>query len=158
MEQIKYKQCSKCGELLSVRYFYKNNYQSDGYHPSCKVCKGNKVKSKVKRTGSNPSYNKEYKAEYYQKNKIRIKERSFKHKFKVPFSVKRGLWEEQGRKCYVCKKDLPDVYNVDTNMDHNHSTGRLRRVLCNGCNAALGLVRENKRTLKSLIDYLEKYK
>lgn len=42
-------------------------------------------------------------------------------------------------------------------VDHNHSTGEVRGLLCANCNAALGLIDDNKSILSDLIDYLNMY-
>lgn len=41
-------------------------------------------------------------------------------------------------------------------IDHCHATGIVRGILCNGCNAALGQVKDNPATLRVLADYLER--
>ena len=42
-------------------------------------------------------------------------------------------------------------------VDHNHETGTVRGLLCGNCNRALGLVKENLKTLVELQKYLEKF-
>ena len=52
--------------------------------------------------------------------------------------------------CEVCGRgDLPIC------LDHNHVTGEVRGWLCRNCNAALGLLQDNKETLSKLISYLK---
>lgn len=40
--------------------------------------------------------------------------------------------------------------------DHNHITGEFRGWLCSGCNLALGMVKDNPKTLIALAEYLVK--
>lgn len=42
-------------------------------------------------------------------------------------------------------------------MDHNHSTGKFRALLCNGCNSGLGMLKENPNRIAGLIEYLRLY-
>jgi len=40
-------------------------------------------------------------------------------------------------------------------VDHDHSTGRVRKLLCNACNLAIGMVQEDPARLRALAAYLE---
>ena len=40
-------------------------------------------------------------------------------------------------------------------IDHCHSTNKIRGVLCNNCNTALGLVKDNRQTLQNMLQYLD---
>lgn len=42
-------------------------------------------------------------------------------------------------------------------VDHNHTTGKVRAILCSRCNGALGQFCDDTDLLKSAIKYLEKY-
>lgn len=40
-------------------------------------------------------------------------------------------------------------------VDHNHETGKVRGLICNPCNCALGFVRDEPATMLRLIEYLK---
>ena len=67
----------------------------------------------------------------------------------------------QGNKCATCASESL-IYHVARLsalvIDHNHTTGLVRGLLCNQCNLALGLVHDNIETLAAMIAYLGKYR
>jgi hypothetical protein len=68
----------------------------------------------------------------------------------------------QNYKCAICGEDPRDYIYSDPrkqklHIDHCHTTGKVRALLCNGCNRALGLINENIEKAKSLVRYLEEY-
>ena len=40
-------------------------------------------------------------------------------------------------------------------IDHDHKTKKIRGVLCNNCNTALGLFKDNIKVMRKAINYLE---
>ena len=38
--------------------------------------------------------------------------------------------------------------------DHNHTTGKVRALLCRSCNTSLGLLREDSKILYNMISYI----
>ena len=63
----------------------------------------------------------------------------------------RDLLAEQGSKCLICQE------NEATDIDHCHNTGRIRGLLCNGCNSGIGLLADPPERLRAAADYLESY-
>ncbi len=57
----------------------------------------------------------------------------------------------QGGKCAICHEEKTLV------VDHNHSTGKIRSLLCHGCNKSIGLMKENPLFLQEAAEYLLKY-
>lgn len=57
----------------------------------------------------------------------------------------------QGGMCATCKADVA----ASPCVDHCHTTGKVRAILCRKCNLALGLAGDNPETLKALAAYLE---
>lgn len=42
-------------------------------------------------------------------------------------------------------------------VDHNHVTGQIRGLLCSECNMALGMLHEDPKRIKALLDYARKW-
>lgn len=62
-----------------------------------------------------------------------------------------ALVKEQGGACYICKAQCS---NAELLIDHNHTTGARRKLLCSACNTGLGLFRERTEILARAIEYL----
>lgn len=67
------------------------------------------------------------------------------------------LFEAQNGVCAICKKPQESKKTKNLFVDHDHATGKVRGLLCNKCNVAMGLVNENIDTLKAIINYLENH-
>jgi len=66
-----------------------------------------------------------------------------------------ALFTLQGGKCAICQSTDPGGGFQHFAVDHDHSTGRIRGLLCVACNRGLGLFRDDVATLGSAISYLE---
>jgi hypothetical protein len=64
--------------------------------------------------------------------------------------------EDQGGRCAICTCDEFDNKRKLA-QDHNHLTGRPRGLLCNRCNAGIGLFLERIELLEMAIRYLKRY-
>jgi hypothetical protein len=42
-------------------------------------------------------------------------------------------------------------------VDHNHTTGKVRGLLCSSCNGALGLFKDNPEVVAAALLYLKDY-
>ena len=72
------------------------------------------------------------------------------------------IFSEQKGVCAICGIDPEHVVGPEKHkklhVDHNHTNGKVRGLLCNGCNRALGLIGENISTARKIVEYLEKQK
>lgn len=57
---------------------------------------------------------------------------------------------EQDSKCAICSRTV--VGSLD--VDHDHSTGEVRGLLCNRCNTGLGNFKDNPESLINAANYL----
>lgn len=66
---------------------------------------------------------------------------------------------DQDNKCAICGKPETSTYMgkiTSLCVDHDHKTGKTRKLLCNRCNVSLGII-ENESFMKKAINYLSKY-
>lgn len=62
---------------------------------------------------------------------------------------------EQDCKCKICGDTDPKRPSGVFVVDHCHTTGEVRGLLCDDCNLALGKFKDNKKVLLSAIEYLK---
>lgn len=60
----------------------------------------------------------------------------------------------QGDRCAICG-DEPERGRL--HVDHNHTTGAVRDLLCRPCNHALGNAQDDPARLRAMISYLERH-
>ena len=121
---------------------------------------------------NNPEKVKQIAKEYYAKNKERIllrnrlreeqaptthgRNRHYKHKYGITLAQYNEMAQQQGHVCAICKE--AETSNRNLAVDHDHSTGKVRGLLCVNCNSALGKLKESTTLLQSAINYLDGHK
>ena len=130
------KECIKCKKTKKLKKFNKNRNNTTSM---CKVC-----------TKDN---NKKYFAD--PKNKRKHRERQWKK-----YGIKNMTYEryeemllQQDNRCQICGKHKNKLQR-ELAVDHNHTTGEVRGLLCKECNYFLGIVLEDVDFLKKVLDYL----
>ena len=66
------------------------------------------------------------------------------------------LLQKQDYKCAICKKDTPGG-RYGWHVDHNHTTGKTRGLLCWLCNSGIGRFKDSKELLKEAAKYLKEH-
>lgn len=64
-------------------------------------------------------------------------------------------FQEQNGLCAVCKKHQSN-FKRSLAVDHDHITGKIRGLLCFGCNISLGHMQDNTQWLQNAIDYIKR--
>jgi hypothetical protein len=114
------KTCPRCKRALPRGKFHKDNSSSDGLQTYCKRC--------VK--------------EYQTANRKRINQQKFKYTHGVGLIYKNFLLAAQDWHCPICGKII-EPNSSDACLDHEHETGKIRGVLCRGCNLYIGKYGDN---------------
>jgi hypothetical protein len=82
-----------------------------------------------------------------------------KHDLKRHYGITPDIWEvlfaDQNHACAACKSPTSGRKNGQWRTDHDHATGKVRGILCNGCNIALGQTQDDPLRLRLLAEYLE---
>lgn len=64
----------------------------------------------------------------------------------------------QGFVCAICGKPHEENKNKRLHVDHCHTTGAVRGLLCPACNTAIGKMKDSPDRLRAAADYLENAK
>lgn len=99
-----------------------------------------------------PERDKEYKKKYRTTEKYR--EARLQYIFGVGLDWYKQTLETQGNVCAICEnpETIQDTWLC---VDHCHTTGQLRGLLCRACNLGLGKFKDSKELLKRAIEYLD---
>jgi len=109
----------------------------------------------------NENYEKEYylkikesRKQYLADNKEHIKKvarnNSLKRKYGITHDAYNMLYERQEGKCAICGNPENLLH-----VDHNHTTGKVRGLLCNNCNGGIGFLNDDIKILEQAIKYLK---
>ncbi len=144
MEVVDTKQCSKCKKTLPVTDFVRRKFSPSGnwgYTSHCKPCRNAKSKAD------------------WADGKIRDK--IYQRKFGINLQQYEQMLDEQGGKCAICGTDKPMGHGAKygrLSVDHCHTTGIVRGLLCHQCNVTIGSAKDDITILANAIAYLEKFK
>lgn len=129
--------CNRCGEVLPLSDFYKQPNRKRGVAAYCKACNYivNRANPKI-RTGLVRSH--------------------FKRRYGMTLEERAAMIAEQDGRCSICAD--PFTTTRSTHLDHDHTTGNLRAVLCRRCNLTLGFAHDDPDLLRKMADYIEYHK
>jgi hypothetical protein len=96
-----------------------------------------------------------YQKAYYRKNEGLVRARAVKSKFGLSEETYRALEKDQKGCCAICggKQRAPFKRLA---VDHDHRTKKVRGLLCNPCNRAIGMMRDDPALLWKAALYLRK--
>lgn len=92
----------------------------------------------------------QYNTQYIGSKKHRKFQSILKTKYNISINDLEILKIKQDNKCAICNKKRKLV------IDHNHINNKIRGLLCNQCNTALGLLEDNVDRLNNAVNYLIK--
>lgn len=126
-----YKRCSKCRADKPTEEFWKDSSRHDGLNHHCNTCSSAKFKK--------------WKDEHPEHVKS--------HRLKARYGIDRTEYfkiaEEQNNLCKICNRKRKLF------VDHCHDTGKIRGLLCQKCNSALGFLDDDVSHVRSMLEYME---
>lgn len=136
------KVCSRCFEEKQTSEFHLRSKKEPYPKSACKDCHRERAK------------------DYWRKNPLPKevqRERNLQRSFNIGVGDYNNLLESQGACCAICGIGACSS-GRNFAVDHDHSTGKIRGLLCQSCNTALGQFKDNQKILQSAILYLERNK
>lgn len=149
--------CSKCGIEKPTTEFYKHSASTRGLQYHCKPCndaascawrRANPEKGRagararaVKRRAKNPEA---------------VRNSQLKNKYGIALAQYNVLLDSQNAVCAICQE--PCHTGRALAVDHCHETGRIRGLLCNRCNQAIGILQDSPHNCLAAAKYLQQTK
>ena len=87
-------------------------------------------------------------------NKEWCKSYELKRKFNITPEDYNRMFEEQAGRCKICNTHASN-FTKALAVDHCHTTGKVRGLLCDKCNRGIGLLGDDVEILKAAVRYLE---
>ena len=91
--------------------------------------------------------------EYQIQNRERLNLYGRARRYRLGVETYLAMIEEQGGRCAICGES-PALLHVD----HDHETGKVRELLCHGCNTGIAKFREKPELFDAAKAYLAKHK
>jgi hypothetical protein len=129
------KMCSICGQRKPLAAFHKSPVCLYGVESYCKACKAEKRRT--------------YNTLYPQ----RVRDSDLKGMYGITVEEYQQMLAQQDGLCAICGVGSEDGAEPLV-VDHNHTTGSVRGLLCALCNALVGYAREDIAILARAAAYL----
>jgi len=128
------KRCTQCGAEKGLDDFHRDRTSArDGRRSSCKSCHCARRNADYRAGG---------------------RDAHLRRTFGITEAEFDAMLAVQGGSCAVCGVEQTTDGRA-FRVDHDHSTGRVRGLLCHSCNVALGLLKDDVAVLAQAIAYLE---
>ena len=147
------KVCRDCAYTKSESEFIKNHTFKDGIDTLCRACNRKKVKQWRK---DRPDLRKIQQKKEAHKDKIYNQRKHLKATYGITVEQYNTMFSNQQGCCAICKKHQTN-FKRRLNVDHCHTSGKIRQLLCTNCNYLLGRAKDNVDILNESIQYLLKH-
>lgn len=129
------KYCKGCDVIKPISEFYSRlGKLKTGYRTTCKLCnKNEQIRMKQ-----------EFPDRWHQYH--------IKSKYNINIEVYNNLVKIQNNECAICYQSQE---NKRLYIDHDHISGKIRGLLCQKCNSALGLFNDCEQTITQALNYLK---
>lgn len=144
------KTCSKCGVLKDLSRFSR---KLEGVNSWCKECRSEYDKARYRKDP------KKFIAEtraWRKQNPDRLK-RIVLRRYGMTVEEYDSMLSFQGGVCASCGGEAKGRWKSRLHIDHDHSTGKVRGLLCQNCNIALGQLKDSISRISKLLEYKRKH-
>ena len=123
--------CTRCLVEKPLNMFHRGKNYKDGHQYHCKQCA----------------------REYVTQNRHIVSGGMLKRRYGIDYDDYELMLKQQNGVCAICGK--VDPYKRALAVDHDHSTKKVRGLLCNPCNTSLGKMHDDPALLRRAAEYLE---
>jgi len=152
-----FKICRKCLNKKPINDFnihYGKTRTKDKMRNECKECQKTHSREHWKKIATRES---EKKKIYHLNNRKVAHGWHLKSKYGITLVDYQKMLDLQNGKCAICGSDKPKGNYRHFAVDHNHTTGELRGLLCTQCNTGIGLLQDSPDLLLKAAEYIQSY-
>ena len=159
------KVCFTCKIEKPEEEFNKSKQNIGGLRGFCKACQKlymqeyqEKNREKLRKQNREAYWqNKEWHHKYHKNwrkhNARLVRNTNYKRKFGITIDDFDEILKKQGGACALCGKHEWNGKRIS--VDHDHNSGKVRGLLCNRCNTALGALGDTVESIEKVLQYLK---
>ena len=99
------------------------------------------------------NWHRRYASKNSTEHALKQRNRALRHRYGLSQQEYQDMFKEQCGVCYLCKK--PQSGNKPLFVDHCHTTGKTRKLLCARCNTFIGYIETTPHLLDDLKAYID---
>lgn len=134
--------CTKCGVPQTIDNFYEDAAYKDGRRRDCAKCLMSRTKAARQRRLEE--------GRLKRPSKLATRRSHLKQTYGMSIEEFEDMVVAQQGRCAICDRTADPLH-----IDHDHTSGKVRGLLCRPCNQGLGLFRDNPQFLLSAAKYLD---
>lgn len=153
---MKTKTCTSCERELPLSEFNKRADAPTGLAYCCRDCLKQIRKEQYSR---NKDLRNRQCRDWYNQNAEKVRRRTVERLYGITYDQYLKMLEDQKGGCAICQVPLKAHFGLESEyevakIDHCHTTGKVRGLLCKRCNVSLGNFNDDPLVLSRAIDYL----
>ena len=143
------KKCTKCGNERTLDDFRRNGRirKSTGTRNWSSWCNPCHRSYNRERYRNDPKY----RALILNRDKVKARNERLLRVYGISAAEYDVIFTNQRGQCKICGEKAK---TKRLSIDHDHDTGRIRGLLCNNCNAAVGFLKDDPKLARNIIKYL----
>lgn len=111
-----------------------------------------------------PERGRQYRAQWRKANYEKVARQSRITNLRIKYGISIEEYTlrvaQQNNRCAICNQEEQRTRSghvTTLSVDHNHTTGQIRQLLCNNCNQLLGYAHDSATVLETAAAYLRKF-
>lgn len=147
------KTCKLCLVEKPLDDYHVLNKSPDGRQPRCKSCACEIARKWQK---DNRDHCNKKSREWARKNADKHHATNLKRNYGITGEQYNQMLAEQYYACALCGKSETETRRKRLSVDHDHTTGKVRGLLCSPCNKGIGHFKDSPTLLRKAALYLDK--
>lgn len=143
------KWCPSCQAIKPFGDFPKHRSRKDGVASRCKPCSS---KASIESARRHPEKHRASMRKWRENNPKSHRPGVLKRLYGMTMPEYQVLLVSQAGRCAICTR--PPTDDKLLHVDHNHVTGKVRGLLCQQCNHAIGLLQDDRAVIQQALNYV----